>query len=349
MPFLNAARTLFLALILLAGPPLHAQSPDKLGRYAVDQNAVSLSGVSSGGFMAQQYHVAHSKQIMGVGILAAGPWDCADTQSGWLPLLTAGQICSNTAGNGLPFLGPPDLATSIAATREAAKAGQIDPVKFLANAKVFLFSGTKDSYVPQSVVDVLNQYYLTFVPAANVRYVNTIPAEHAMVTDGYGSECGHLGPPYINNCGYDAAGEILKFIYGPLNPPGDPATGKLIEFDQTEFLPFEAISMAPVGHIFVPADCQTSPGCRLHVAFHGCAQSQDLIGDGFYAHAGYNRWAATNRIIVLYPQVIASNIAPFNPTECWDWFAYTDSHFPTKAGMQITVIRKMIARLSGPP
>jgi len=58
-------------------------------------------------------------------------------------------------------------------------------------------------------------------------------------------------------------------------------------------------------------------GCRLHVAFHGCLQSEQAIGDKFYAHAGYNRWAATNRIIVLYPQTVASHSAPFNPNGCW--------------------------------
>ena len=209
-----------------------------------------------------------------------------------------------------------------------------------------MFSGTKDSIVRQSVMDVLNQYYLAFVPPENVRYVNNVPAEHAMVTDGNGNACGHLGSPYINNCGYDTAGELLGFIYGGLNPPGDPSTGKLLEFDQTEFLPFEVIDMAPVGHVFVPADCQATPGCRLHVAFHGCLQSQEVIGDAFYTQAGYNRWAATNRIIVLYPQVVASNLVPLNPDGCWDWFAYTDSQFATRSGEQIGVIRKMIARVS---
>ncbi len=241
---------------------------------------------------------------------------------------------------------PPNLAASIAATKDAARAGHLDPTTSLANAKAFLFSGTMDSLEPQPVMDELYQYYLAFSPPGNVRYVNNVPAEHAMVTDRYGNACGHLGPPYINNCGYDTAGEMLKFIYGGLEPPGDPATGKLLAFDQSEFLPIEAISMAPAGHVFVPADCQAAPGCRLHVAFHGCLQSQQLIGDAFYAQVGYNRWAATNRIIVLYPQAAASDIAPFNPNGCWDWFAYTDSRFATRSGLQIVAVRKMIARLS---
>jgi len=349
MPLPTLAWKLCLATAALTATlHLPAWGQQKLGSYAVDPNAISVSGLSSGGYMAQQYHVAHAKQIMGVGIVAAGPWDCADTNPGWWPVVTASEVCSNTA-EGLPFLGPPNLAASITATKDAAKADRIDPIKSLANAKVFLFSGTKDSLEPQSVVNELNQYYLTFVPAANVHYVNTIPAEHAMVTDNFGNACDKLGSPYINNCGYDTAGEMLKFIYGGLKPPGDPATGKLITFKQTEFLPSEPISMAPTGHVFVPADCQATPGCRLHVALHGCLQDDMVVGDAFYAHAGYNRWAATNRIIVLYPQAVQSQFAPYNPRGCWDWFAYTDSRFPTRSGMQITAIRKMTTRLSTHP
>ena len=333
-------------LAIMAASVLPAWAAERLGSYGADPNAVSVSGLSSGGYMAQQYHVAHSSRIMGVGILAAGPWDCAETQPGWLPLVTATQVCSHTAEDGLPFLGPPNLAASIAATKAAAQANLIDPLKFLKNARVFLFSGTKDSVEPQSVVDELNQYYLTFIPSTQLKYVNTVPAEHAMATAGYGNACGHLGSPYINNCGYDTAGEMLKFIYDGLNPPGDPSSGKLIEFDQTEFLPSQATSMAPVGHVFVPADCQSTPGCRLHVAFHGCLQSQQFVGDAFYTHAGYNRWASTNRIIVLYPQAMPSNVVPFNPKGCWDWFAYTNGRFATRSGLQIEAIRKMIGRLT---
>lgn len=334
------------AICLMMLAPSRTGAADKLRRYAVDRNAISVSGISSGGYMAQQYQIAHSKEIMGVGVIAAGPWDCADTQPGWLPLVTATTICSHTGSDQAPFLGPPNLKASIAATKDAARDNQIDPTKFIANAKAFLFSGTKDSLEPQSVTDELAQYYLVFMPSTQLKYVNTIPAEHAMVTDGYGNKCDYLGSPYINDCGYDTAGEMLKFIYGELNPPGDASTGKLMAFDQEEFLPPEAISMAPVGHIFVPADCQTTPGCRLHVAFHGCLQYQQLVADAFYAQAGYNRWAATNRIIVLYPQTIESNLIPYNPKGCWDWWGYTDSQFPTKNGMQIVAVRKMIVRLS---
>lgn len=333
---------------LLAAPST-ALAADKLAGHQVDAGAISVSGISSGGYMAQQFHVAFSKEIMGAGIVAGGPYNCSESKAFFPPVMTAMDVCSYTIKDvmpTMPFLGPPDVANTIAATKAAATAGTIDPVDGLKADKVFLFSGENDTLVPQSVMDTLNTYYQSFLPAANIKYVNNIPAQHAFVTDGYGSACGYLGSPYINNCGYDTAGEILKFIYGNLNPPGDPAKGTLLPFDQTEFLPSDSISMAPTGHIFVPADCQTGAGCRLHVAFHGCLQDEQHIGDAFYTNAGYNRWAATNKIIVLYPQTTASFV-PQNPNACWDWWGYTDSKYDTKLGKQMGVIAQMLDRLIG--
>ena len=43
----------------------------------VDVSQISVSGISSGGFMAHQFHVAHSEHIMGAGIVAGGPYYCA--------------------------------------------------------------------------------------------------------------------------------------------------------------------------------------------------------------------------------------------------------------------------------
>lgn len=38
---------------------------------------LSVSGVSSGGYMAVQYHVSWSSEVVGAGIVAAGPYWCA--------------------------------------------------------------------------------------------------------------------------------------------------------------------------------------------------------------------------------------------------------------------------------
>ena len=58
---------------------------------------------------------------------------------------------------------------------------------------------------------------------------------------------------------------------------------------------------------------QKQTTCRLHISFHGCEQNIELIGDAYAAHAGFNEWAETNNIIVLYPYAKVSSSRPTNP------------------------------------
>lgn len=53
-----------------------------LGAYNVDPNSISVSGLSSGGFMSAQLGVAYSDTFkVGFGVFAGGPYDCARGQS----------------------------------------------------------------------------------------------------------------------------------------------------------------------------------------------------------------------------------------------------------------------------
>jgi len=93
----------------------------------------------------------------------------------------------------------------------------------------------------------------------------------------------------------------------------------------------------------------------VHVALHGCLQTLDDVGDQFVRLAGYNRWADSNRLVVLYPQVIKRAGWTFgtwsfvwNPNGCWDWWGYTGPLYHTKEGPQIRVLKAMLERLSAP-
>ena len=69
----SAACLLTLAGFAMAAPALE----EVAAGVKVDAAQISVSGISSGGFMAHQFHVAHSQQIMGAGIVAGGPYYCA--------------------------------------------------------------------------------------------------------------------------------------------------------------------------------------------------------------------------------------------------------------------------------
>ena len=50
----------------------------RLQSYSIDTNRITVSGLSSGGYMAGQLHLAHSSLFRGVAILAGGPYWCAE-------------------------------------------------------------------------------------------------------------------------------------------------------------------------------------------------------------------------------------------------------------------------------
>ena len=63
----------------------------------------------------------------------------------------------------------------------------------------------------------------------------------------------------------------------------------------------------------------------------------------FIEGSGFARWADTNRLVILFPQVEASIL---NPKACWDWWGYTGKDFLTKDAPQIAAIWRMVERLA---
>jgi len=334
-----------LLAVWLALAAVAAGAAERLPALGADGGAVTVSGVSSGAFMAVQLHVAHSATVRGAAAIAGGPYDCA-RGSLWIALTS----CMDPG----PWAALPQPSVLADRARGLAKSGAIDPVERLAGAKVWLFSGTRDETVSPEVVESLRRFYLALAPDADVALENSVPAGHGMVTETEGNECSTTKPPFIVDCDYDAAGILLKHLLGKLDAPMPKADAKLLAFDQGEFAGGNpaAISMADSGYVFVPDACARER-CRIHVVFHGCRQSAAQIEQRFVLEAGYNRWAAANRLIVLYPQAAprygygfgARNFV-FNPKACWDWWGYTGPQYPTKAGPQVRAVRAMIERLS---
>lgn len=324
------------ALLLLGGLCSAAAAADPLPGYAADSAAFTVSGISAGGYMAVQMHVALSSRVNGAGVLAAGPYYCAQGS-----ISTAMNNCM-TPGAWSPL---PSTGVLKANVERLAIDKRIDPPGYLAKSRAWLFSGTQDHTVRPEVVNALSRFYGAF----NVKtvMVDDKPAGHAMVTHNAGNACGATEPPFINDCDYDAAGELLRFLLGPLSPPGVKPGGRLIRFDQRPFAAGNAyaISMADEGYAYVPAACENER-CRVHVVFHGCRQGAAIVGERFVREAGYNRWADGNRLIVLYPQVVARYFWIYNPRACWDWWGYTGVGYATREGAQIKAVAAMVDRLS---
>jgi len=174
-------------------------------------------------------------------------------------------------------------------------------------------------------------------------------AEHAWISDQYGSACSYLGKPFINNCHFDAAGQILEHFYGHLNPRVNASKQNILSFSQSLYTRVSPsiLSMADKGYIYVPKSCSANQLCRLHIFFHGCEMGTAYEGSYVYTHTGLNEWAESNNIVVLFPQIAPSSVIPYNPLGCWDWWGYTGPAYATKIGPQILTIENMISALLG--
>ncbi|MEV4944845.1 PHB depolymerase family esterase [Streptomyces sp. NPDC053755] len=342
LPFLSpTATTAATASATPAVAPAAAAAPvpvpGQLRPYAV--GAVHSAGISSGGYMATQLHVAYSGTFSGSAAFASGPYHCAQNT-----LATALNACMNTTQD-------LQLAKLEQTTRDWSSAGLVDPVANLSGDPVYVFSGSGDATVKRPVADALADYYGRF--GARVRYNRATAAGHAWISPLGPNSCTVTQNPWVNDCGIDAEGELLGHLLGraPTAPSATPG-GSLIRFDQNAYAPGGSaapLSLDDNGFVYVPASCASGTTCTLMVALHGCKQGYGYQGFGtrFIETAYLNEYADTNDMIVLYPQAIATTTLE-NPNGCWNWWGYLgDSAYGRHGGKQIEAIMGMVRALRG--
>ncbi|HEY4442095.1 MAG TPA: PHB depolymerase family esterase [Candidatus Elarobacter sp.] len=312
------------------GAVRHTQSA-RLGTYNLDRSKTMVAGISAGAYMATQLQVAYSRTFHGAAIFAGGPYFCAQDN-----VTIALDDCTNNYY-------PTNVPLLEQDTNNTAFYGYIDPTSYLSGQKAYLFSGTNDHTVYQSIVKDLNSYLTHYGVAVTTNF--TTNAGHGWVTPDVTQACTATTSPFLNNCGFDAEQTFLSLLYGTLNARRSGSlTGSLLAYDQNEFFGGNAgaYSMDATGYVFVPSACASGSTCKLLVALHGCAQGYSVVGNAFTTKAGINEWADTNNIIVLYPQAIETS---YNPNGCFDWWGYLSTNYAAKAGPQMSAIYNMVQRL----
>lgn len=296
----------------------------------IDDSRISISGVSSGAFMAVQMHLAHSKLIKGVGSIAGGIWECAKGDS--------------SRAQGMCMHNPAQVMTQehVELAKNRAAKSEIDAIANLNDARVFIFASQSDMIIRPGESDKLAEFYQAFVPAQSIQRATHSSASHGFLTSSYGNLCSMMGTPWLLNCGYDLAGEILAQTdpqHTALAAPGTVDSSSLVFFDQRALIGTDAV-MHGWGAAYIPKAC-TGPSarCGLHVALHGCQMNPDFIDRQFVDHAGFNEWAETNQLVILYPQAEKTSN---NPYGCWDWFGYTGPTYTSKSGKQIQALRTLM-------
>ncbi|USX55584.1 PHB depolymerase family esterase [Lentzea sp. HUAS12] len=316
-----------LSISLAAVPPPQQGTLTKL-----NITGTYVSGISSGGYMANQLHVAYSGVFQGAGIFSAGPYDCAQNN-----VNTALLACMDT------FQARKTPAQLEQLTRDRAAAGAVDTPQNLSGDPVWLFHGTADDTVDAAVNNDLATYYRDF--GSRVVYNSTTAAGHAWISPIGPNACGSTASPYINKCSADVVGEMLGHLFGSVNAAASTLTGKLVQFDQNTYAPggsASAITLGREGFAYVPKACETGP-CKLMVALHGCQQTYGQIGNALLDKAYLNEYADTNGMVVLYPQATTSSA---NPRGCWDWWGYQSAQYAQKSGPQMTAVVNMVKALS---
>lgn len=355
----------------------------QLGRYPVRRGESTVSGLSSGAFMAVQLHVAHSASFGGAGVIAGGPFRCAETfrppgtLAGDAQVQNALYICMSPL---VPAAGP-DAAMLWELARDAEARRDIDPLGNLQDDRVYVFSGTRDRVVAPSVVEQTAAFYRRAgVAPGALAHVADVPAGHAIIAmNPEDPPLDANQPPYINRGDFIQAHTILRHLYPGLAPPSPRLTGTLSRFDQTEFLcdagdppatrelDRRRSSMSPFGYLYVPRSVAEGRPARVHVVLHGCKQGYNYVdfvngrpdtlnsppyGLRYIACTGYLEIADANDLILLFPQAQGLDDGYQNPDGCWDWWGYTSvdpaqPDYYKRSAVQIRAIHRMLERLGG--
>ena len=169
----------------------------------INEKQISVSGISSGGFMAHQFHVAHSADLMGAGIIAGGFYHCAkgylDTAMGecttigeeplfgWKPVPYSGPCPAPPAQQARCKDKAVDMAKQAVEYTLNLDKNKIDNPMNLIGDQVILILGKSDRLIPEGVMDATNLYYKKIyenygqTPQANTLiYLKTLPSEHSV-------------------------------------------------------------------------------------------------------------------------------------------------------------------------
>jgi hypothetical protein len=119
---------------------------------------------------------------------------------------------------------PPKADDSLKLVREAANRGLIDNPSNLVGSRVWLFHGMRDDIVPLQVMETLRRLYDNLgVQEPKLQFYrnqNETPANHGIPVSWFTGESrfpvrsrGQHEPPFVIQCGYEAAEMLLSHLY----------------------------------------------------------------------------------------------------------------------------------------
>jgi poly(3-hydroxybutyrate) depolymerase len=342
-PWVEKARlptaTVVLLALASALAACAAETAAPLPRLPIDSERIAVVGISSGAIMAQQAHFAFSDRLRGAVLLAGPPYGCAE-----------GSL-EQALGRCLKATPAPPDANQLARMIEArAAGGQLADLRGLEGDRVAVLHGKLDQTVAASVARVAHSLYEQLEVGASMRlsWDGDGDFAHLWPTVDGGGDCGVSGPPYLGHCGRDFGAEIFAALFDQPRAQASGVNGEVVRFDQTAFNPPNEDSLLGAeGFLYRPPQCRDKQRCGLLIAFHGCEQNVESVGERFVLESGLNRWADVYDVVVLYPQTRATYL-PLNPKACWDWWGYSGPDYDTRQGVQLRWLANLAAALGAP-
>ena len=224
----SAARRTGVALGVAASP---TRPQTRCRRSKQTSSETSVSGLSSGAYMAGQFQVAFSRTR-----------DRRGNRRRWPLRLRRGlgRLRAPTLHGHGPRR-PRSVQAPCSAPEDAAKPRSRDrPAgRIWWTTTSYIFSGTGDGTVKPPVVATVADFYRPAgVPAEQIEFVADLPAGTRCVTEDSGNACSVTGPPFVNDCDYDQADRAPRAdLWRELRATDDSWPAGCIEFDQIEFLP----------------------------------------------------------------------------------------------------------------
>ena len=300
-----------------------------------DPGSVTVSGYSAGCYMAHRLQIIHSSQIKGAALYSCWPYGTTldeawegyqgDEVDEWF--YSSQQSKLETA--------------SFDAITEAALDDKIDPTSNLADAAVYIHTGLLDNVVPFWASRAVRGVY-RMLGASKIDYeqekIGHEDPENKMVQG--------LMRLYIQLGYYSDQSEFEEpaFDYESLGTFTDFAQSEFVGIDSTLPEQKEWVRYLTYWHdagkIYIPDACYEEQ-CRVHVTFHDCTSSADAIAQ----YSQYNNFAASNNIIVVYPETECWAMTWHTPIETWN-STNDDLHWNTQKGLYSRAIMAILCRVT---
>ncbi len=239
----------------------------------VSANAqVTISGISSGGFMATQMATIFSKEISGLGTVAGGFYYCAGnhmqekiaegeknffmgTKNLFLYQQSDVVLSDLLFGHFLfPGFSPQWFTPSkknplykslgicmqnpqkavIPQLKPLQEKNWIDPIENIAAQKVFVYHGTRDSIVNPAMQNKIVEFYQRYnTPKENIKTANVVGGHNFPTNKKDLNDCLAQTIPYLSSCDYNLASEMIQFLIPSAQPGGQFNQNHLYIVDQT--------------------------------------------------------------------------------------------------------------------